>query len=215
MQICDYEPASLYSLITISRYFLLSFIPLVYLYEVLLSNSLGPLYTHFRGSTGITDIRTLYQHAFYQRTIFRGRQLVYNCHAVRWASSTLERGGKSCYILEYNAQKSISPFREKSFIPLNFTDFNWLITMDEVSSSFNVLLLTQLTNLLRCSKCCFISVANTMSMMVSLRGVYSSLVRFLKMLTELSFHESWKPKAAWWFSRTALEKQQNDSIYEF
>lgn len=86
--------------------------------------------------------------------------------------------------------------------------FICLITMDEVSSSFNVLLLTQLTNLLRCSKCCFISVANTMSMMVSLRGVYSSLVRFLKMLTELSFHDSWKPKAAWWFSRTALDKQK-------
>lgn len=165
----------------------------VYLYEVFLGDAFGPLYTHLCSPTWITDVRTLYQHALYQRAVFRGGQLVYNCHTVRWASPTLMKK----YII------SISSLREREKGERVYIYF-W-ITIEEVSSSFSVLLLTQLTNLLRCSKCCFISVASTMSIMVSLRGVYSSLVRFLKILTELSFHDNWKPKAAWWFSRTALE----------
>lgn len=169
----------------------------VYLYEVFLGDAFGPLYTHLRSSTRITDVCTLYQHALNQRAVFRGGQLVYNCHAVGWACPTLKKEINTINII-IERKRERQRDRESLFV------YFW-ITIEEVSSSFSVLLLTQLTNLLRCSKCCFISVASTMSIMVSLRGVYSSLVRFLKILTELSFHDNWKPKAAWWFSRTALE----------
>lgn len=63
----------------------------VYLYEVFLGDAFGPLYTHLRSSTRITDVCTLYQHALNQRAVFRGGQLVYNCHAVRWACPTLKK----------------------------------------------------------------------------------------------------------------------------
>ena len=62
------------------------------------------------------------------------------------------------------------------------------------------------TNLFKCSKCLLISVARTMSMIIERRARYSSLFRFLNIFVSSFCLVSWKANAAWWFSKTALEK---------
>lgn len=84
----------------------------VYLYEVFLGDAFGPLYTHLCSPTWITDVRTLYQHALYQRAVFRGGQLVYNCHTVRWASPTLMKK----YIISISSLREREREREYIFI---------------------------------------------------------------------------------------------------
>lgn len=115
----------------------------VYLYEVFLGDAFGPLYTHLCSPTWITDVRTLYQHALYQRAVFRGGQLVYNCHTVRWASPTLMKK----YIISISSLSERERGRESIYLFLNyhwrsFLKFQcaFVDTADKLVEVFKVLL---------------------------------------------------------------------------